>query len=68
MVIFSDILVETFSQKKRGKSGGKSNAKSPLPPKSPENLSDLEQDAINTYYAVRMDAKNGGAMATEGQK
>jgi hypothetical protein len=26
------------------------------------------QDAINTYYAVRMDSKNGGSMANDGKK
>ena len=54
------------SLKRRGTSKGKTPSKSPLP-KSPENTSDLEQDAINTYYAVRMDSKNGGSMANDGK-
>jgi hypothetical protein len=65
---FDKKLFVCSSQKK--KSGSKKlNSKSPLPPPSPENVSDLEQDAINTYYAVRMESgKNGSSMINDGKE
>ncbi len=37
-------------------------------PKRLRLLLSILQDAINTYYAVRMDSKNGGSMANDGKK